>query len=677
MTAPEIAFPFTCCYLLYDTHCYGGYWIEFIFTSGGLKIPWQDAERDSELHRIRKIRCSFVTGSATCSPCLGRGSRCVDQQERMFEPFQEPRLHQVSPKVEQRVQLLRSLRSTGDQSSDIGLPVSGEADRAPLVSFLNTTEQTSHYSPGAEHKSGSETFQELTGSMNTSNPKTASVCETLRSALPTYDIIMSTLSKNGAWWISFRQKCHAIYGAPVESLLAFAARIYTSSNPTELGTLVAAYARSTNHNNHLYALVDSLIISDLTYSATLDGLECLILLAKSYTDIGQPRRAWFVWRKGMTVAQLMGLYHTSAAPAKHQMIWWAIYHGDRFTSLLLGLPYGFNDVYYTDTMEPSLKGAGPPEHQLILQCAIISGKIIDRNIAHNKPSFPKTIDLYHQMEMIAACMPDDWWGIPDEPPALGSELSPLVDRLLQQFFFFHVKLYLHLPFLAKSTASPAYAISGLACMDASRQLLRIFLMLQTKVDGALLFECKTTNFIALMAAVVLLLRIDSTSDLSNARNNHSDRSLIESTWRVFRNEEEEKDCKLASQCKLTLGMLADIPEKHVYEKDSHDKFQEIRIPYFGTIVRKRVKQASGLSVTGAADSHHSDHHPPLVSNPSLLIEDYTWLDEHEIEYIGQDFEFPTSWGLVGTDNLQSENQSSTLGLSMMDIDQDWGIFPDM
>lgn len=135
--------------------------------------------------------------------------------------------------------------------------------------------------------------------------KANSVCETLRSALPSYDATMSILSKNGAWWNSFRLKSHAVHEAPVEPLAAFGRRTYTTSNPAELGILVAAYARSMNQSHHLYDLVDRMVIADFSYSATLEGLECLILLAKSYTDIGQPRRAWFMWRRGIAIAQLM------------------------------------------------------------------------------------------------------------------------------------------------------------------------------------------------------------------------------------------------------------------------------------------------------------------------------------------------------------------------------------
>ena len=136
--------------------------------------------------------------------------------------------------------------------------------------------------------------------------RAADVCQALRSALPIYDDITATLLRNGGWWDSFRQKTRAISQAePVEPLLSFAAHAYTSASPAEVAILAVAYARALGRSHRLFAVVDSLIISDFALAATLDGMECLILLAKTYTDIGQPRRAWLTWRKGLAIAQLM------------------------------------------------------------------------------------------------------------------------------------------------------------------------------------------------------------------------------------------------------------------------------------------------------------------------------------------------------------------------------------
>jgi hypothetical protein len=133
----------------------------------------------------------------------------------------------------------------------------------------------------------------------------------LRSALPNYDGVISTLAKNGSWWSSFRSKTQTIADSPVEEIETFAARAYTSRNLGELGALAAAYARSAGDCEPLYALVEGLVISDFNYLATTEGMECLVLLAKAHTDIGQPRKAWMLWRRAMTVAQLMVKEHFS------------------------------------------------------------------------------------------------------------------------------------------------------------------------------------------------------------------------------------------------------------------------------------------------------------------------------------------------------------------------------
>lgn len=123
--------------------------------------------------------------------------------------------------------------------------------------------------------------------------------------MPGFDAVMSALAEKGAWWNSFQQKTRAIAQNPIEHLSAFAARAYTSSSPAVVGTLACAYARSLGGRHDIYAMVEALVISDFAHVATQDGLECLVLLAKSYTDIGQPRRAWLAWRKGLSIAQMM------------------------------------------------------------------------------------------------------------------------------------------------------------------------------------------------------------------------------------------------------------------------------------------------------------------------------------------------------------------------------------
>ena len=117
--------------------------------------------------------------------------------------------------------------------------------------------------------------------------------------------MLAVFTKEGLWWGYWRQKTYG-EAKPTESLLQYAARIYTSEIPTDLGLLVCAFGLSNDTNGSRFlALVDKLVISDDEYAATVTGLECIVLQGKCYLDIGQPRRAWLAYRRGLVLAQLM------------------------------------------------------------------------------------------------------------------------------------------------------------------------------------------------------------------------------------------------------------------------------------------------------------------------------------------------------------------------------------
>lgn len=130
-------------------------------------------------------------------------------------------------------------------------------------------------------------------------------CEKLRTTLPAYDDIVRTCQANGSWWLHYREKSFGSAIAP-ESLDDYATRVYASDRPEELGILVAAFARSSaKDQSRSLQLVDQVVIAHTEYAATLTGLECILLQAKCYLDLGQPRRAWLSYRRGLMLAQLM------------------------------------------------------------------------------------------------------------------------------------------------------------------------------------------------------------------------------------------------------------------------------------------------------------------------------------------------------------------------------------
>jgi hypothetical protein len=378
--------------------------------------------------------------------------------------------------------------------------------------------------------------------------------------------------------------------------------------------------------------------------------------------------------KELLLTRYQGIYRQVKDSSAKQRLWWAVYHGDRFTSLLLGLPHGFGDGYYSTTLGTMGEKFGPLEHQFVLRCALLAGKIIDRNIMPGKPSFAKTMDLDEQMEAIAALMPDVWWLVPSELPIAGPDLESLIERLLQQFYFFHVRTYLHLPFMAMSAAKTSPSnVSRLACIEASRHLLRRFRILRAEVQGACLFECKTSDFIGFTAAVLLVLGLSVSGNVPNQGERVEDLGLVSFVEDMFRREEERTGCKISSQSRKVLRALSASLDHNSQNTSLLEESKQITIPYFGTILQRRMEQAP-----------NHPHSAPILapSTAGSSAGDQDWRENTAVpifEYAGYELPNPilrnvdfdgNGFGGFGA----AVDSSSWVGATMMDLDQDWDTF---
>ncbi|KAM0511449.1 hypothetical protein ACHAPE_009888 [Trichoderma viride] len=498
---------------------------------------------------------------------------------------------------------------------------------------------------------------------------------------------MSVLTEKGSWWNSFRQKAYAISEAPSQTIEVFAKRTYTSSNPADIGALAIAFARSLNKHRHIFALVDELVISDITYTATIEGLECLILLAKSYTDCGQPKRSWLVWKKGIAAIQLMGICIGSNYSPTELRLWCAVYHGDRFSSMLLGLPYGLNDNHYQSAITASGMSQG---FYFVLNCAVISGKIIDRNMAPSKPSYAKAIELDEELEYIASSLPKDWWMVPSdiEQSLLPFESDNLREQLLQQLYFFWVKLYLHLPFLVDSSISSPHYFSRMACIEAAKEILKRYRVLRHRnKSGHCLFECQTTDFACFTAAVVLLVGTFHCSAAFLSPSVEEGLELVAATDKILLDEELKSDCKVAAQCRKVLRMLS------TEGPDSSDEYREVVIPYFGVVIRKRSRhlqshnprnlpQSVGHDVDGI-----SDPPPPLPPHPYCsadpgdngpAVENPWSLNGFSLQYIShRGLDRANLGGLMGGAGVESAPDESHFTSAAMEWDPGWSVLTDI
>ncbi|PCG94114.1 Hypothetical protein PENO1_061180 [Penicillium occitanis (nom. inval.)] len=434
--------------------------------------------------------------------------------------------------------------------------------------------------------------------------------------------------------------------------------------PAEVGALAIAYARSLSQGFHpLMETVENLVLSDISYVATTDGMMCLILLGKTYTDIGHPRRAWLVWRRGITVTQLMGYHREDCVDPGGKAAWWAVYHGDRFTSMLLGLPHGCSDSILKPQFTKNATNNMSLEHHFTHQCAVVAGRIIERNVAAAKPPYSELMAIDEEMDAMAAAMSQSWWAIPDN--LLFSDIANLRERLLLHFYFFHVRLYLHLPSMGGTSSQPIYGASGtcisrLACIAAARELIKRFHVLNMMTpEGKRLFECKTSIFVAFTGAVVLALGMRHFVDLRYREvDSREDELLLSTFYAALQDEEQRTGCNISLQCRLALGaLLTATPHSHDQANLSANEYipGEIRIPYFGKILRLKARDG------GSENNEREELGLPSMADEAALL-------PSEVTSHASD-----SWVYEYPETIMSDanNLSSQLDMLGMDLDWDW------
>jgi len=131
--------------------------------------------------------------------------------------------------------------------------------------------------------------------------------QALLAMLPPYEKLNKILSSNSEWWQTWRRKCSGT-SASDETLLQFASKALAQGNIGALGTVLIAVGICSDDEKEVdryIEVVDRWVLADDEYAATLEGMECLILKSKWYADVGQPRRAWLSYRKGLMYTQLM------------------------------------------------------------------------------------------------------------------------------------------------------------------------------------------------------------------------------------------------------------------------------------------------------------------------------------------------------------------------------------
>ncbi|MCJ1366087.1 hypothetical protein MMC16_005212 [Acarospora aff. strigata] len=502
----------------------------------------------------RKIRCIFdpLTETTTCNGCRRRGSQCVSQE------FPE----EVSLDGVVRVETLHTgsdgsiydRRSPTTPSEDgrradhgIPTPVSMISEPSRYLAFYKSSEHhtvENDFLPASQGR-----YERLSRFLHESLPSredTERICTASRHPSVLAHEIMTmpytTLDQNGLATPETlldipEPNMHPVLIARHMLLLAtFLQHLHPDLHKEIKGLSESPQAIM----EWLADLAVSLVTTNDELLGSIEGLECVMIESVYQANIGNLRRSWVSVRRAMSVAQLMGL-NRSDNQAQYKVLdpktkyhphhmWFRIVFLDRYLSLMLGVSQGCLDrSMASDAMLANDTPMGRLER---IHC-VIASRILERNESHPSShdiALTRTLDV--ELQRAARSVPSKWWLVPNlEIASTDSQaLFWNTRRLFAQVLHYNLLNQLHLPYMLCSlSAERKYEYSRITCVNASREMLSRFIILRG--FNMIACSCRTVDFLALMAAMTLLLaHLDS--HLSEAENPlahqyHSDRAMIE------------------------------------------------------------------------------------------------------------------------------------------------------
>jgi hypothetical protein len=394
----------------------------------------------------------------------------------------------------------------------------------------------------------------------------------------------------------------------------------------------------------------SLITTNDELLGSIEGLECIMIESLYQANGGNLRRSWIAVRRAMVVAQLMGL-HRSGSRAQYKMLdpktkahpqfmWFRIVFYDRHLCLMLGFPQGSLDRSMAS--HPMLVNDTPMGRLERIHC-VLASRILERN--ESEPSsddFALTQILDMELQRAARSLPSKWWLTPNLDSVVNDSQALFWDirRLSEQLSHYYLLNQLHLPYMLRSSAERKYEYSRITCVNASREVLSRFIMLRS--FNRIAFSCRTADFLALMAALTLLLAHLDSHRYSQAENllAHqylSDRAMMEQAQEnmkeISRLNADVLSAQSAELLRRLLAIEAEATDGHTHSAESvsvqtpgtetaqpdddNDSVVRVHIPYFGIIKIDREGVISEeMPKTQPPVASNSKNQPPLAGRSS-------------------------------------------------------------
>ncbi|KAL7803965.1 hypothetical protein V8C43DRAFT_1530 [Trichoderma afarasin] len=498
----------------------------------------------------RKTRCHFEqSSSSACVSCKRRGSKCVLQHieeclgtqtaeqlnhhanagERMehLEGIVDQLVHQsTTPTGSNHCLLGRSDPAQQVQgsagSSKLPRKLLPKLDKAPARSSASSLDNGSTSLISLAHQSPQEMLAHaslLSPDPTSGSPRCNSLTLLLQSILPSVSITTRIMHHNKVLMMSMhvfrglstdpfrlaappRQITHPTSSTPnpkpidlARSLFQLAICLQQSERTSEISELCLDRS-NTDVADQYFEAASRYVTSQDALVVSPEGIETLMLEGLYHVSTGQTRLAWLVFRRALSIAQLMGLHIPQVRRQNKQRkatngqtsvclktLWFRLIFMDRYMALVLCLPMSVKDDSFMQDFVPT-----EPHEKMERIQAVLTSRIISRNelMQHGQLTdelfynhYNETKDIDYELKQAARSFPADWWAFPRLKDAnTNAELKDMTVKVVLQLHYYNLVLLLHLPYVLPrirdcltDEATPDYTNSKISAMFASRELL--------------------------------------------------------------------------------------------------------------------------------------------------------------------------------------------------------------
>ena len=451
--------------------------------------------------------------------------------------------------------------------------------------------------------------------------------------------ILSVLSISHKWWLPFQAHYSRLKSLDVNySLVDFVSKYISSGNTTCIAVALLCIATSLQTirpgvddanlylsipsgelMNKITASVDQVVLRDDEQISSAEGIVLLLLRGKHYAESNQLQKAWLCIRRAVLVAEKVGCPINEDNEAWAELVG-GISETDLFFSMFLGMPCKKDD-------EPKIPSFSLAGEDIISRlravrkiAAVAAGEVNGRNTGPKIHALEKTEEIQNTLDTAQAAMSTEWWELWKDSDNL---TETAYEALNAQFWFFQTQSYLNLPYMLQSPSDSTFLPKRTICLDASRNLIRIWIVLRTNTSFQTLL-CRLDDFQGLISTIVILAGL--LQGLASDSEFQSDIALIGQVKEVFRGAVTEQNGSIARQGLRVLDILSEFlqPIPNTEEVNRRSRKITLFIPYFGAImvepssrqfIGQNADQNIGLLMGFEDDAVNSNNSHDMVDMP--------------------------------------------------------------